>query len=155
MSILERPWCWEGLGAGGEGDDRGWDGWMTSPGRWTWVWVNSGSWWWTGMPAVLQFMGSQTVGHDWSNFTHMHAQGSHMHCPSQNILGMTVRSICEVSEFGQVIWDACMWYEHTYIIHIIYLNNVKLKSYVTYSYVPGGTWPLRYSYFRRTVLWTC
>ena len=43
-----RPWCWEGLGAGGEGDDRGWDGWMASPTRWTWSWVNSGSWWWTG-----------------------------------------------------------------------------------------------------------
>jgi len=56
----KRPWCWEGLGAGGEGDDRGWDGWMASPTRWTWVWVNSGSWWWTGRPVVLQFMGSQS-----------------------------------------------------------------------------------------------
>ena len=59
-------WCWEGLGAGGEGDNRGWDGWMASPTRWTWVWVNSGSWWWTGRPGVLQFMGSQRVGHDWA-----------------------------------------------------------------------------------------
>ena len=41
----KRPWCWEGLGAGGEGDDREWDGWMTSLTQWTWVWVNSGSWW--------------------------------------------------------------------------------------------------------------
>ena len=46
-------------------DDRGWDGWMASPTRWTWVWVNSGSWWWTGKPGVLQAMGSQRVGHDW------------------------------------------------------------------------------------------
>jgi len=45
---------WEGLGAGGEGDDRGWDGWMVSQTRWTWVWVNSGSWWWTGRPGVLR-----------------------------------------------------------------------------------------------------
>ena len=60
------PWCWEGLGAGGEGDDRGWDGWMGSPTRWTWVWVNSGSWWWTGRPGVLQFMGSQRFGLDWA-----------------------------------------------------------------------------------------
>ena len=60
VDSLERPWCWEGLGAGGEGDDRGWNGWMTSPTRWTWVWVNSGSWWWTGRPSVLQFMGSQS-----------------------------------------------------------------------------------------------
>ena len=51
--------------AGGEGDDRGWDGWMASPTRWTWVWVNSRSWWWTGRPGVLWFMGLQRVGHDW------------------------------------------------------------------------------------------
>ena len=44
----------------------GWDGWMASPTRWTRVWVNSGSWWWTGRPGVLQFMGSQRVGHNWA-----------------------------------------------------------------------------------------
>ena len=59
-------WCCEGLGAGGEGDDRGWDGWMASLTRWTWVWVNSGSWWWTGRPGMLRFMGSQGVGHNWT-----------------------------------------------------------------------------------------
>ena len=53
-------------GAGGEGDDRGCDGWMASPTRWTWVWVNSGSWWWTGRPGVPRFMGLQRVGHDWA-----------------------------------------------------------------------------------------
>ena len=62
---LKRPWCWEGLGAGGEGDDRGWDGWMASPTQLSWVWVNSRSWWWTGRPGMLQSMGSQRVGHDW------------------------------------------------------------------------------------------
>ena len=46
-------------------DDRGWDGWMASPTQWTWVWVNSGSWWWTGRPGVLRFMGLQRVGHNW------------------------------------------------------------------------------------------
>ena len=56
-----------GLGAGGEGDDRGWDGWMASLTRWTWVSVNSGSWWWTGRPGMLWFMGSQRVRHDWVN----------------------------------------------------------------------------------------
>ena len=56
---------WEGLGARGKGDNRGWDGWMVSTTRWTWVWVNSRRWWWTGKPGVLQFMGSQRVGHDW------------------------------------------------------------------------------------------
>ena len=66
VDSLERLWCWEGLGAGGEGDDRGWDAWMASLTWWTWVWVNSGSWWWTGKPGVLQSMGSQRVGHDWA-----------------------------------------------------------------------------------------
>ena len=56
---------WERLRAGGEGDDRRWDGWMASPTRWTWVWVNSESWWWTGRPGVLQSMGSQRVRHNW------------------------------------------------------------------------------------------
>ena len=59
LTHWKRPWCSEGLGAGGEGDDRGWDGWMASPIQWTWVWVDSGSWWWTGRPGVLRFMGSK------------------------------------------------------------------------------------------------
>ena len=65
LTHWKRLWCWEGLGAGGEGDNRGWDGWMASPTWSTWVWVNSGSWWWTGRPGVLWFMGSQRVGHNW------------------------------------------------------------------------------------------
>ena len=66
LTHWKRPWCWGRLRAGGEGDDRGWDGWMASPTKWTWVWVDSGSWWWTGRPGVLRFMGSQRVGHDWA-----------------------------------------------------------------------------------------
>ena len=65
LTHWKRLWCWEGLGAGGEGDDRGWDGWMASLTLWMRVWVNSGSWWWTGRPGVVRFMGSQGVGHDW------------------------------------------------------------------------------------------
>ena len=63
----KRPWCWERLRAGGEGDDdKGWDGWLASSTHWTWVWVDPESWWWTGRPGVLRFMGSQRVGHDWA-----------------------------------------------------------------------------------------
>ena len=62
IDLLEKLWCWEGLEAEGEGDDRGWDCWTASPTWWTWVWVNSGSWWLNGRPDVLQFMGSQKVG---------------------------------------------------------------------------------------------
>ena len=61
----ELNWCWERLKVGGEGNDRGWDGWMPSLTRWTWVWVSSGSWWWTGKPGVRWSMGSQRVGHKW------------------------------------------------------------------------------------------
>ena len=66
LTHLKRPWYWERLRAGGEGDDRGWDGWMASPTQWTWVWVNSGNWWWTGRPGVLRSMRSQRVRHDWT-----------------------------------------------------------------------------------------
>ena len=68
LTHWKRCWCWERLKAGEQGDNRGWDGWMASLMSitwWTWAWVNSGSWWWTGMPAVLQSMGLQRVRHDW------------------------------------------------------------------------------------------
>ena len=61
LTHLKRPWCWERLKVGGERDDRGWDGWMASPTQWTWVWVNSGSWWWTGRPGMLRFLGLQEL----------------------------------------------------------------------------------------------
>ena len=64
VDSLKKTLNWEGLVTGGKGDDRGWDGWMASLTRWTWVWVNSGRWWWTGRPGVLQFMGLQWVRHD-------------------------------------------------------------------------------------------
>ena len=65
LTHWKRPWCWEGLGARGEGDDRGWDGWTASPTEWTWVWVNSRSWRWPARPGLLQSMGLQRVGHNW------------------------------------------------------------------------------------------
>ena len=64
LTHWKRPWCWERLKVGREGDDRGWDGWMALT-RWTWVWASSGSWWWVGKSGMLQSMGSQRVGHDW------------------------------------------------------------------------------------------
>ena len=66
-SHWKRPWCWERLRAGGEGDVRGWDGWMASPTQWTWVWANPGRWWRTGKPGMLQSMGlqSRTRLSDW------------------------------------------------------------------------------------------
>ena len=78
VTHLKRPWCWERLRAGGEGDDRGWDGWMASPTQWTWVWVGSRNWYWTGRPDVLWFVGSQRVRHDWAtelNWTEQSMKG--------------------------------------------------------------------------------
>ena len=63
LTHWKRPWCCERLKAG-EGDDRGWDGWMASPTQWTWVWASSRSWWWTGKPGMLQSLGLQRVAHD-------------------------------------------------------------------------------------------
>ena len=72
-------WCWERLEAE-EGDDRGWDGWMASPTQWAWVWVNSGSWRWTGRPVMLQSIGSQRVGCDWATDTYLHYSGAFFVC---------------------------------------------------------------------------
>ena len=66
LTHRKRPWCWGRLRAGGEGVDRGWDGWMASAIQWTWVCVCSGRWWRTGKPGVLQSVGSERVWHDWA-----------------------------------------------------------------------------------------
>ena len=66
LTHLKSPWCWERLKARGEGDDRRLNGWMASSTQWTWVWVNSGSWWWTERLGMLHSMGSQRVGHEWA-----------------------------------------------------------------------------------------
>ena len=68
VSLEKRPWCWERLKAGGEGDGRGWDGWMASLTQWTWVWASSGRWWGIGKTGVLQSMGlqSRTRLNDWT-----------------------------------------------------------------------------------------
>ena len=65
LTHLKRSWCWERLKVGGEEDNRRWDGWMESLTQCAWVWVNSGSWVWTGKPGMLQSMGSQRAGHNW------------------------------------------------------------------------------------------
>ena len=72
LTHWKRSWCWKRLRAGGEGGSRGWDGWMASPTQWTWVWTNLGRLWRTGNPSVLQFMGSQRLGHNWVTFTYLY-----------------------------------------------------------------------------------
>ena len=94
LTHWKRPWYWERLRAGGEGDDRGWDGWMASLTRSTWIWVDSGSWWWTGRPDMLQFMGSQRVGHDWATELNWLCNSWDRLCTSHH----------EVLAWSQVVW---------------------------------------------------
>ena len=100
----KRPWCWERLRAGGDGDDRGWNGWMASLAWWTWVWVNSRSWWWTERPGVLQSMGSQRVGHDWA----------------------TELKTWKWPKSTQIGWIFKMWYICVYICVYVYANTEYL-----------------------------
>ena len=76
LTHWKRPWSWARLKAGGEGDDRGWYGWMASLTRWTWVWGSSRSWWWTGRPGVLQSMELQRVRQDWRDWTELRKRWS-------------------------------------------------------------------------------
>ena len=74
LTHLKKPWCWERLKVGGEGDNRGWDDWMASLTQWTWVWVYTRSWWWTGRPRVLQPWDRKGLNtteqvHNWTEFT--------------------------------------------------------------------------------------
>ena len=105
----KRLWCCERLRAGGEGDDRGWDGWMASPTQWTRVWVESWTWWWTGRPGVLRFMGSQSVGHDWA---------TELNWRTVDFMGRGRR---EFSEIMQMFW-ILLWIEVINVPKVIELN---------------------------------
>ena len=84
----KRPWCWERLRAGGEGGDRGWDGWVASPTQWTWVWASSRRRWRTGEPGVLQSMGCR-VGHDWDS-EQQQCEQSHTTCMFSSLLSLVM-----------------------------------------------------------------
>ena len=83
----KRPWCWERLKTGGEGDDRGWDGWMVSLTQWTWVWASSGTWWWTGRPGVPVHGVSKswTRLSDWTELNWTYISSFQRSCPPENL----------------------------------------------------------------------
>ena len=119
LTHWKKLWCWEGLGAGGEGDDRGWDGWMASLTRWMWVWVYFRSGWWTGRPGVLRFMGSQRVGHHWVtelNWTENHILAcfpSHSCLPCWFLLGILSYSPSKEPDIDRgyhVTWPYTNWW---------------------------------------------
>ena len=111
----KRPWCWERLKAGGEGDGRGWDDWMASPTQWTQVWVSSESWW-TGKPGVLQSMGSHRVRHDWAiepNWK-IHASGFNKllestFCILLVVEAFSLQNVVELFEEVVVGWREVRW----------------------------------------------
>ena len=104
LTHWKRLWCWEGLGTGGKGDDRGWDGWMESPTRWTWVWVNSRSWWWTGRPGVLRFMGSQRVGRDWATELNWLQKHGGLFLNTGNVLQSTTDASKRIYWIEKLLW---------------------------------------------------
>ena len=122
MTHWKRAWCWEELGAGGEGDNRGWDGWMASPTWWTWVWVDSGTWWWTGRPGLLRFMGSQRVGHDWANELNWLNESVNwlVHYGCKNLIG---------DRRNKLVIVRCLWSERAHFI----LGKVTKDSSLTFS----------------------
>ena len=112
LTLWKRPWCWEGLGAGGEGGDRGWDSWMASLTRCTWVWVNSGSWWWTEGPGVLRFMGSQGVQTPLSDWTELNWKINDIEyllicllvlCVS-SLEKITIQLLCRILKWVFLLW---------------------------------------------------
>ena len=132
LTHWKRPWCWEGLGTGGEGENRGWNRWMQSPTRCTWVWLNTRSWWWTGRPCVLLFMGSQRVGHNWVtelNWTEQwfwasfHVLICHLYVFFGKMYFVTVQRLSSLIQFhwvfGGVVFTFCIyfWYQIQKIIH--------------------------------------
>ena len=153
LTHWKRPWCWERSKAGGEGDDRGWDGWMASPTQWTWVWVSSGSWWWTGKTGMLQSMGLQRGGHAWETeqdwtkklrvlSSHLHlnliiSQRSHLWRSSHwgqgfsiCILGDIIQSIASANTTASVAvktWFAHLIWQSTLSTTILYLTSPYFK----------------------------
>ena len=117
LTHWKRLWCWEGLGAGGEGDDWGWDGWMASLTQSKWVWVNSRSWWWTGRASMLRFMGSQRVWHDWSTELNLSFKSTSFISNSEfHIVKMSILAIisCTTEPW---LWN---WWPHRSILALLF-----------------------------------
>ena len=128
--------CWEKLKVGGEGPDRGWDGWMASPIQWTWVWINSGSWRWTRRPGMLKSRGSQRVGHDWATELNWKCK-----CLNQNISNVALLTHCSnihcINKF--LLWKfyLLMWNEQNcssnkwplFSVHFI-VRSAKIPTYL-------------------------
>ena len=139
-SDLKRPWCWERLKARGEGDDRRWDGWMASPTQWTWVWVNSRSWWWTGRPGVLQSTGSQRVGHDWATELNWATNNACRHQfankgPSSQRYGFASSHTQMWKLDHKEGWELNNWWFRTVMLAKMDIKPVNLKGYQPWTFI--------------------
>ena len=129
LTHWKRPWCWERLKAGGERDDRGWDCWMTSPTWWTWVWVNSGSWWWTGKPGVLQSIELQnwTRLNDWNE---LNSLSSDVVFNLKNILHSWTQGLIK-SAFSQLTYNI-IYATHTWWYITEFFTIFKYESLIRF-----------------------
>ena len=144
VDSLEKTLMLEELGAGGERDDRGWDGWMASPTRWTWVWVNSGSRWQTGRPGVLQFMGSQRIGHDWAtelNWTGLQPPGFSVHgdSPGKNT-GVGCYALLQGIFLTQGSNPGLLHCPRI-LYRLSHEGSPKLLEWAAYPFSRGPSWP--------------
>ena len=118
VDSLEKTLMLGGIGDRSRRGDRGWDGWMASVTRWMWVWVNSGRWWWTGRPGVLQFVGSQRVGHDWAtelNWTeHIWYKIPSIYLFTQSLIHSWIQEIFE-----------CLYHIRYFVIRNLEIRNVR------------------------------
>ena len=129
LTHMNRPWCWERLKVGEEGANRGRDGWMASLTQWTWVWVNFGSWWWTGRPGVLQSMGSQRVRHDWVTELNWYQTLRGQVCSLVNENLDASELLC--LEVGMKIWISAS--NDWLFRQILRVNNLSLDSWLICS----------------------
>ena len=118
----KRPWWWERLKARGEGDDRGWDGWMESLTQWTWVWASSESWWWTGKPGVLQSMGSQSQ----TRLSYWSTTTNHDLMPSNQRYTVS----CYFAQSMWTVWiPTCrMFYQEPRVCFLMLIRSVDLHD---------------------------
>ena len=135
LTHWKRPWCWERVKACTEGDDGGWDGWMALPTQWTWVWVDSGNWWWTGRPGVLQFMRSQSVGHNWA--TELHWTDSGMGRQVLNNWIVAFASTCPGITFSDFL-EIWLWrlglHSHVIVFMVLSLRTPGPQQTLTQNY---------------------
>ena len=131
LTHWKRPWCWERLKAGGEGDDRGWDGWMASTIHWTGVWASSGSWWWTGKPGILQSVGSQRVGHDWAT----------------ELICTSFYCVCVCHSWHSICFETVeLGYISGFVTAIILPRSEVSCNFLLFSFPPEAVLPIKCSY---------